>query len=317
MESKVKELLKSHKLYDENKPFDLKDSNKIENFFENYQNKKNIKNYLSSKKRNENGHIILDEIPFIKSNLNLNTKIEDGQNYKFWIVLDNNQKYLIKDMDYDFIENELVIMYFLKKVNMACANYDVVTYMDNSYISSPSFKNNNEKMIYHDDYEYDKISKMKKEYEKYKLDLFYLKTILTDELFGNFDRFPYNFAVLKRESKNNKNEVKEIFKICPLYDNGECIFSSEHNLLSVNGEITPSTYDRISYLLSDNRLLLWLENIVSKVKLEDIVSKIYEDKNIMISSLTYSNFYNYLKKTQDLFNDEIKTKGKTFKIKMV
>ena len=172
MDDKIKTILKANHLYD-------KDNKKIENFnithnklhefYDTYKQNHTNKQSIPEVKRDKEGRIILEEIPFIVSN----TK----ELYINWLLLNNGTKLLIKENrlkeENDF---EILMSYFLKQLDMKHARYDVATYKDKEYLVSPSFLRNGEKI----NITFEKHPNIKNGYNKmkeYNGETFFLKTL--------------------------------------------------------------------------------------------------------------------------------------------
>lgn len=123
MLEKVINILTDNNIYENEAPLILSRSNNLEEFFNNFniasfKNQKNIFN--QNIQRDKNGFINLEDFPFIYSN-----KIENVRNS--WLLFNNGARVLLKnDIENREIEQELMIMYFLKSLNIACASYEPV-----------------------------------------------------------------------------------------------------------------------------------------------------------------------------------------------
>lgn len=316
MENKVIKVLKQNNLYDEKQPIELIKCNKPDEFFKIYHLNESKKNFFPDDiKRDEKGRIILDDTAFITSNINLKKENKYMHNDCFWIILKNGARLLLKSInDNDYIEKELLIMYFLKSVNMNCANYDVVTLNGKTYLSSLSFLACDEKIVY----PFSEPKNIKTTYEeckKYDTHIHFLKTSVLDFLYGNPDR-GRNLAIITGGKVNNRNKQD---RICPLFDNGEYSLC-EYELYQfpyVDDAMEDTKEKIINYLLSYEEIMHWLKGPVKKAQLYNSIVRLEKEKGITLSNNTYVNFENYFKDSQELINDELKSKGQSFRIKIV
>lgn len=315
MEKKITSILKENNLYDENKMIDISNCSKLDEFFDSYKYNPTSKQHIPSNViRDDTGKILLNEIPFIVSN----QSILDKEDLK-WIILNNGTRLLIKERDYSeyqiYNELEIVIMYFLKSLNISCANYDIAILDDKEVLITPSFLSHNEKII-----TFDNPYNIKEFYEflkQYGMQIHYLKTIFSGKMYGDVDRFPRNFGRI--DGINKKGKI--VHRNCPLFDNAEknAILKREKPYLNnvyVDNQENFKTDVIFSYLLTYEEIMSWVKTTVSKVNLDQIIEKIKTDKNIIISSKAYSKINNFFKDSEAIINDELKSKGQSFKIKL-
>lgn len=313
MENKIIKILKQNHLYDETRALKIRDCNKLSEFLDTYKinhtNKQKLPNNIT---RDENGRIILDEIPFIPSN-----KKVDGRHKNTWIILNNGTKLFIKnDRKHYYNECELIIMYFLKSLNINCANYDIATFKNNELLISPSFLRNGEEIIK----PFEEIPKLNEGYETLKAhnsEIHFLKTCFADRIYGNIDRFPLNFGIITGGKICNRNAQD---RICPLFDNfddNSTFFREEKygffpyldkNILSCN--------EFINYLLEYEEIMHWVNGPLRETNLYNVVQKLCKEKNIYVDDETYSKFQNFFKDSETIINEELKNKGKSLKIKL-
>lgn len=299
MKELSKNILKENKIYNDYLPNSEILVNKPDVFFSNYKlNNTNINNFPTNITRDSNGAIILDEIPFIKENY--------PDTDLFWVVLDNGSRILIKYTSQDKIEQEIFITQLLKELKIKCAEYDKVKLNGKSYLASLSFLAPNEKIVTNE--EILSIDEGFNASLKNNSELHYLKTIFADRLYGNRDRFPNNYGMI--HSYNNPD------RICPLFDSGDFCFSkiSDSRFPKINGK---NDLDIVmNYLLSNNEIMNWVENIMTNVNLNKIYTQLIENK-IRLSETTYENFKFYFKDVENIINDELKAKGKSPCIKLI
>lgn len=308
MENKVIKVLEENRLFDdcENKIF----INKPNEFFDNYKLNYSSKHFIPNNATRKDGAILLDEIPYIVSDLNNN----EGHTYGFWILLCNGSKLFLKEEPYQYLELELVFKELCKQLNIPCANYELVKMNDKYYTASLSFLKQDEFLF--DYYDLERILRaiernpfpedtqkieidelLKKSYEV-KNNVHLLKTIFIDTLTNNKDRFPHNYKLIKTRSG---------FKNAPLFDNGGCLNKIHKNIFqmpSYNGRIdNESIYFR---LLQDDNIRNYMIDNITKIKPEKIASNIYSDKKLIISDITYTDFDAVISENKLAFNESLK-----------
>lgn len=305
MLEKVINILTDNNIYENEAPLILSRSNNLEEFFNNFniasfKNQKNIFN--QNIQRDKNGFINLEDFPFIYSN-----KIENVRNS--WLLFNNGARVLLKnDIENREIEQELMIMYFLKSLNIACASYEPVLLNGNKYLATPSLLKLDEKFI---DPEYStNIGIAYNEAKKYNNELHYLKTVFADLIYGGTDRFPGNYKLIKNK---NTSEIRT----CPLLDNAEYLF--EKNFNEYTPHLENGSYDIneiISYLLNYEAIMYWVINPVKKTNLQNVAKRLKREKNFIVSNITYKRFENYFKDSEAVINEELKNKGSNKRIKL-
>lgn len=313
MEEKIAKILKQNHLYDgNNEP--IFNVNKAEEFFKTYKMNAGCKaKFPENITRDSDGRIILDEIPFIVSNIK-----EKGRNINKWIILNNGTKLLLKANRIPYyLKGELVIMYFLKSLNMNTANYDVVRFHNREYLASICFLKNGEKIINpfketpSIEYGYNLL-------KNDKISTHFLKTCFVDRIYGNVDRFPYNFGVITG-SKPNVNDMKK--RICPLFDNfDELTTFVRKDILSFFPGIKKeeaSCEEVINNLLGYEEIMHWANGPLKSANLHASVERLYEEKKIFVDNDLYDKMESFFKDSEKIINNELKNKGKSFKIRLV
>lgn len=120
MDDKIKTILKANHLFDENnnrESFDVS-FNRLDEFYDTYKQNHTNKQSIPEVKRDKNGRIILEEIPFVVSNL-------EKENIN-WLLLNNGTKLLLKkNRDTNENDFEVLISYFLKQLDIKHAKYDL------------------------------------------------------------------------------------------------------------------------------------------------------------------------------------------------
>lgn len=314
MEERIIKILKQNNLYEQNNNLQSNNINKADEFFDTYKiNASNKAKFPKNITRDHDGRIILDEIPFIISN-----KKEEGRNINKWIILNNGTKILLKAnrMQY-YSQGELAIMYFLKSLNMNTANYDIVRFHNREYLASISFLRNKEKIIN----PFKEAPNINEGYEllkKYKANIHFLKTCFVDRIYGNVDRFPYNFGIISGGKLNGKN-IQE--RICPLYDNfDELAIFIRDDILSYFpglGKEYSSCEEVINNLLGYEEIMHWAHGPLKNANLHSSVERLHEEKGIFIDNDLYNNLESFFKDSEEIINSALKSKGEAIKIKLV
>lgn len=307
MEENIIKVLKENNLYDKNKL--LKDNciNKADEFFKKYKinptNKGKLPNNII---RDNKGRIILDEIPFIISN-----KTIESRNPTNWLILNNGTKILLKD-DIKNANNisELLLMYFIKSLNISCANYDIGILNNKEYLISVNFLKNKEE-IYN---LFSNVPNIDDGYEKLKIygsNIHFLKTCFIDRITGNIDRFPTNFGIIIGSRWNYKTIDG---RICPLYDNGDIdnLFIREENFgfFPFLEKDFSSSSEIFNHLLKYEEITSWVNSSFKKTNLYNCAQKLYKEKNICIDEKLYTKFETFYKDSELLINEELKGKNK-------
>lgn len=312
MEEKAVNILKQNHLYDENN--NIFNINKEEEFFRTYKMNGSCKAKVPDNiTRDSNGKIVLDEIPFIVSN-----KEEKGRNLGKWIILNNGTKLFLKPNSSSyFSEGELVIMYFLKSLNINTANYDIVKFHDKEYLASIGFLRNGEKLIN----PFKKTPSINEGYELLKKDnisTHFLKTCFVDRIYGNIDRFPYNFGIITGGKLDGKGIQK---RICPLYDNFDkfSIFMREETLDYFPGlqKEYSSCEEVINTLLGYEEIMHWAHGPLRNSNLYNSAERLRKEKNIYVDSELYNDMEMFFKDSENIINGALKKRGKQFKLKLV
>lgn len=312
MDDKIKAILKANHLFDRDnkkiKNFDIS-YNKLDEFYDNYKQNHTNKQPIPEVKRDKEGRIILDEIPFIVSNT------EDL--YINWLLLNNGTKLLVKGHrlkeENDF---EILMSYFLKQLDMKHARYDVATFNDKEYLVSPSFLRNGEKL----NVAFDKRPNIKNGYNKmkeYNGEAYFLKTCFIDRIYGNIDRFPCNFGIITGGMVNGKNAQT---RLCPLFDNVDAnsilIRNEKYCFFPyINNEIT-SCKDTFSYLLEYEEIMNFASKQLRRANLYKALCEMQNDKKITMNNDWYNEIQNFFKDSEYLINEALKEKGKAFSIKL-
>lgn len=311
MDDKIKVILKANHLFDENnnrKSFDVS-FNRLDEFYDTYKQNHTNKQPIPEVKRDKNGRIILEEIPFIVSNL------EAPHNN--WLLLNNGTKLLVKK-NRNMNENdfEILMTYFLKQLDIKHARYDVATFNDKEYLVSPSLLKNKEKI----NVTFDRCPNIEKGYSKMKKyggESFFLKTCFVDRIYGNIDRFPCNFGIITGTKINDKNAQT---RLCPLYDNVDknSVFVREekYNFFPhISDEIT-NCKDMFSYLLEYEEIMDFASKQLRSSNIYKALCEMQNDKKITMDNDYYKKIQNFFKDSEYLINDALKDKGKAFSTRL-
>lgn len=311
MDDKIKTILKANHLFDENnnkESFDVK-FNKLDEFYDTYKQNHTNKQSIPEVKRDKEGRIVLEEIPFVVSNL-------EDENIN-WLLLNNGTKLLLKKNrlkeENDF---EVLMTYFLKQLDMRHARYDVATFKDEEYLVSPSFLKNKEKIIL----PFDKCPNIIEGYDKIKNyggESFFLKTCFVDRIYGNIDRFPKNFGIITGAKINGRNAQE---RLCPLYDNAAknsvLVREEKYGFFPyIDNEIT-SCQDIFSYLLEYEEIMNFTGKQLRKSNIYKALCEMQKDKKITMNNDYYNKIQNFFKDSEYLINNALKDKGKAFSIKL-
>lgn len=268
---------------------------------------------LSDLKRDNNGIIRLDDEPFL-----VLPKEETFNDNCFKVKL-NNRLYLYLKGNRSKEENilELLIMYFIKELNMSCANYDIIKFKNEEFLASQSFLKGKEeiKHIIDEMPQIDEGYKVAKEYNNH---IFFLKTCFIDRIIGNTDRFPCNYGIITNR-KINKRTAN--YKNCPLFDNvgKEDIFIRDDKSLRfpyLTNRQDCACDKVINHLLDYEEIMHWISNIVRKANLEKAANRLFKEKRIYVDSEFYKKIEDFFKDSEAIINEELKNKGKSFQIKL-
>lgn len=309
MEEKVKKILQEKNLFIQDKELDLEKSNNLNKFLENYHEdtfKNQYKNFGNNLPRNNNGFIILDEVPFIYSNHSYCCKAN-------WLLFNDGTKVFLKKPDdwdenvVDALEQEIFIEYFLKNININCAKYEPAILNGKKYLIVPSFLNKNDTLftIFNRENGLEVNQKLSKTFSN---EVFFLKTAFADRIYGNPDRLPRNYGIILDSNT---------FKNCPLFDNGELLFYRDDEYFPKLKNGSNNMNDVIAYLLQNDEIMHWVTHDVKKANLQSIVEKLKREKGFIISNSTYKAFETFFKDSEAIINEELKNKGKSFKISLV
>ncbi len=311
MDDKIKAILKANHLFDENnnkESFDVK-FNKLDEFYDTYKQNHTNKQPIPEVKRDKEGRITLEEIPFVVSNL-------EDENIN-WLLLNNGTKLLLKKNrlkeENDF---EVLMSYFLKQLDMKHAIYDVATFKDEEYLVSPSFLKNKEKIIL----PFDKCPNVIEGYDKIKNyggESFFLKTCFVDRIYGNIDRFPKNFGIITGAKINGRNAQA---RLCPLYDNAAknsvLVREEKYGFFPyIDNEIT-SCKDMFSYLLEYEEIMNFTGKQLRRSNIYKALCEMQKDKKITMDNDYYNKIQNFFKDSEYLINGALKDKGASFSIKL-
>ena len=303
MNNKAIDILKENNLFDEEENSDIK-TNNFEDFLKTYSFNKGISKLPQTITRDSKGYILFNEIPFIESNKEIFKENPFMHNNCAWFLLNNGSKILLKEDENDILTQELLIMYFLKSLNLNCADYDGAIIDDKKYIISPSFLNHNEEIFDPITNPFDLILSYE-EYKKYNLEDFYLKTIFSDYIYGNADR-DKNFGIIKKDNRY-KNGI--------LFDNAEVsLWRNSLNYPSINDNNSIDFI--INYLLNYEVIVDWLKTTVKNANLYSCIEKIIKEKGFYIPDEIYKKNEFFFKDSEDIINDELKLKGINLKIKL-
>lgn len=249
-------------------------SNEIQEFKEAYKlNVSNKNRFPKNIKRNKDGYIILDDIPFIMTK----AQNKEGHNNIYWLILENGSRILLKEVSYTEIMSELLFKELAKKLDIQSANYDIGVLNNKVYLISPSFLRIGEKLVDYynlsfNNYEVD-VKELTTKAKEIKQDLFVRKMLTIDMLTENEDRFPNNFRTI--QSRKN-------IRICPLFDNGLARGTFKFNTIipSIDGD-TDLTYV-FSYLMQNEEYKLWVINKILNKNLYDLNEKIRLERGIYV-----------------------------------
>lgn len=304
-------ILKANHLFDKDnnkESFDIK-FNKLDEFYDTYRQNHTNKQPIPEVKRDKNGRIILEEIPFIVSNLkDLNIN---------WLLLNNGTKLLLKKNrcknENDF---EVLMTYFLKQLDIKHARYDVATFKNEEYLISPSFLRNGEKI----NVVFNRCPNIKNGYNKmakYNGQTYFLKTCFVDRIYGNIDRFPCNFGIITGAKINGKNAQE---RLCPLFDNVDknsvLVREEKYNFFpDINNEIT-NCKDMFSYLLEYEEIMNFTGKQLRSSNIYKALCEMQKDKKITMDNNYYNKIQSFFRDSEYLINDALKEKRKTFSIKL-
>lgn len=257
-------------------------SHKVQEFKTKYRlNASNKNHFPKNIKRNKDGYIILDDIPFIMTR----AQNKNGHNNTYWLILENGSRILLKEVCYAEIMSELLFKELAKKLDVQSANYDVGVLNNKIYLISPSFLRIGEKLVDYynlsfDNYEIN-VKELTDKANKIKQDLFVRKMLTIDMLAENEDRFPNNFRTI--QSRKN-------IRICPLFDNGLARGTFKFNTIipSINGNA--DSVDVFSYLMQNEEYKLWVLNKILNKNLYNLNEVIRLEKGIYVDEEITKSF---------------------------
>ena len=289
--SKVISILEENRLFDD-RPEEIY-VNKIADFFNNYKiNPTSFNPFPKNIKRNNDGYIMLNELPYIISDLNTGTRRNS-----FWMILDNGSRIFVKEADDDEMENELLFQELCKILNIPCANYDIAIINGFKRLVSNSFLALDEYLV---DYyglsnkTYIDIDKILIKADELNHGLHFKQTLTIDGLVKNVDRFPKNY----REIYNGHRH-----RICPLFDNG--LRDKARITMPFIGN-SASFYTILEYLMQDKEYKNWVEQYILNKKIPNIKEKIQNKKKIFIDNKTYDEFEMNLHQGKTLIKEAYK-----------
>lgn len=311
MDDKIKTILKANHLFDENnnrESFDIK-FNKLDEFYDTYKQNHTNKQSIPEVKRDKNGRIILEEIPFVVSNL------EDPHNN--WLLLNNGTKLLVKkNRDRNENDFEVLISYFLKQLDIKHARYDIATFNGKEYLVTPSFLRNKEKVILPFD-ECPSIIEGYNKMKKYGGESFFLKTCFIDRIYGNIDRFPNNFGIIAGGMVNGR---KAQARLCPLYDNATknsiLVREEKYGFFPFLSNQIISCKDMFSYLLDYEQIISFAKGPLKRANIYKAMEEVQKEKNIIMNNEYFSEIQHFFKDSEYLINGALKDKGTAFSIKL-
>jgi len=179
--------------------------------------------------------------------------------------------------------------------------------MEKKYLIVPSFLNKND--ILHNPFS-TKISLEDNKELAYTFcnDVFFLKTVFANRIYGNSDRLPQNYGVIFDGKK---------FKSCPLFDNGETIFYRDSKYFPKLKNGSNDMNEVIAYTMQNEEVMHWITHAVKKANLQNIAERLKKEKNFIISNDTYKAFESFFRDSEIIVNEELKAKGKAPCIKFI
>lgn len=285
-------ILEENRLYDDN--YNEVYTNKIDLFMRNYKINRTSKNKIpNSIKRDSNGFLILDNEPYIISDL-----VPNGHNESFWMLLSNGSRILLKNLNEHELQNELLFKYLCKWLNIPCANNDAAIFQGQTFLLSPSFLSPNKYLLDYYNIEGKNIIDLNKlllDAFEIKQDSFIRKMLTVDILAKNYDRFLGNFKVIK----SNKQ-----IRICPLFDNellGNYGKGKMIRLTSFKGFIDNA--EIIKYLKQDPAFKEWcFKNIVLN-PMPNFKQEVFNEKKLYIDDGIFNEFNNNVNEGKALILD--------------
>ncbi len=296
MEDLIIKTLEENRLYDDD--YSEVTCNNINNFFKDYKLNTSSHNPIPNNlKRDKNGFLILDNEPFIISDLKT-----DGHNYNKWILFNNGSRALLKKVFPKEIYMELLFQELASVLNIPSAKYDVALLNENIFLISQSFLSLNEYLFDYygvEEKTFIDVEKLTEESKKINQDKHVRKMLFIDLLTDHIDRFPHNFKVIM--NKNGK-------KIAPLYDNGLCsigrLYKTKFTFPEYKGSILPSNI--ISFLINDKDFKNWVLKHINNVNPTYFKEKIKEEKGIYIDDEMNNLFTKNVLEKRDLVKTIIK-----------
>lgn len=111
-------------------------------------------------------------------------------------------------------------------------------------------------------------------------------------------------------------------RICPLFDNVEdtLIFIREEKFgffPYLDDEIISSCSEIINRLLGYEELMHWACGPLKKANLFKCANRHFLEKGVSIDNKTYKEAESFFKDSEVIINEELKNKGKSFKISLI
>lgn len=310
--SEIIKILEKNRLYDDRSDIEIS-SNLLNVFLKTYKHNETNFNFLpNSITRDNNGYIDLSRIPFISSN-----NKEEGHTNKFWILLNNGSRILLKETkNIKSAELELLFDELANELNIPVASYDIGKISNTLYLISSSFLQSNEFLF--DKYQFKKhkiknekielyeIKKLLEKIDNLSLRNHLYKTLFIDRFTDNFDRIPNNLKIIM-PSKNTR--------ICPLYDNDKCCdkdFEKKKLYMVFSNEGKYDSENIFKFLLDNKEFSEYINNTKRNVNIDKLCTNIYNNKNILISSESINDFSNTINENEYHLKETIKILNKRF-----
>lgn len=292
MDYTMEEIFKAVDLLDQNELYDTETKKGI------YLNR--FKDYFTDKeeKRNEKGEILLDETPFIMSNV-----CPEGRVPSKWILLKTKGPVLLKEDDYKTSELELLFMTLAKRLGIECAEYDVATFEGMHYTFSPNFLRQNEFMVNYNEFSFYipseqhhrliDIDSILKAAPSKGIKMQLMKMLYIDLLTENKDRFFDNVKVVYSPKG---------IRLSVLFDNGGCCNNIEkykYNIPAFNGNYENNIlFERL--LLEDEGFKNWVVKNIDEATKQDYAKELMTAKKVLISEDTSTLFCDTVNKNAEV-----------------